>query len=133
MNMETKQIEDVPFEEMYEVQKYGTYYSDRKFWHKIRKVAGKLGATVIRPVFLLYYLLQDKNTPVKHKAYILGALGYFILPFDFIPENVLPIIGFTDDLAVMRLVLKWVQNSITPQIKERADLKIAEIFQTYKL
>ena len=28
--METEEIEDVPFEEVYEVKKYGSYYSENK-------------------------------------------------------------------------------------------------------
>lgn len=131
--MNAKQIEDIPFEEVYEVRKYGTYYSENKFWEKIGKVARKVGATVMRPVFLLYYLLQDKNTPVLHKAYIAGALGYFILPIDLIPDTLLPLIGFTDDLAVLKLVLSLVKDSITPAVKNRADQKISELFRTNKL
>ena len=72
----------------------------------MQRIAKKVGATVIRPVFLLYYLLHDKDVPLHHKAYVIGALGYFILPFDLIPESILPVIGFTDDVAVMGLVLK---------------------------
>ncbi len=110
--MDAKKIEEVPFEEVYEVEKYGTYYSENKFWQKVQRVAKKVGATVIRPVFQLYYLLHDKDVPLQHKAYIIGALGYFILPFDLIPEGLLPVIGFTDDVAVMGLVLKIVKDSI---------------------
>ena len=119
--MDAKKIEEVPFEEVYEVEKYGTYYSENKFWQKVQRVAKKVGATVIRPVFQLYYLLHDKDVPLQHKAYIIGALGYFILPFDLIPEGILPVIGFTDDVAVMGLVLKIVKDSITPEIRAKAD------------
>ena len=49
--MDAKKIEEVPFEEVYEVEKYGTYYSENKFWQKVQRVAKKVGATVIRPVF----------------------------------------------------------------------------------
>ena len=99
--MDTRKIEDVPFEEVHEIQRYGTYFSEKSFWKKIERVAKKVGATVLRPVFTLYYMLQDEKVPLQHKAYIIGALGYFILPFDLIPESVLPIIGFTDDVAVI--------------------------------
>ena len=58
--MDAKKIEEVPFEEVYEVEKYGTYYSENKFWQKVQRVAKKVGATVIRPVFQLYYLLHLK-------------------------------------------------------------------------
>ena len=115
--MDTRKIEDVPFEEVHEIQRYGTYFSEKSFWKKIERVAKKVGATVLRPVFTLYYMLQDEKVPLQHKAYIIGALGYFILPFDLIPESVLPIIGFTDDVAVMTFVLKMVKDSITPEIR----------------
>ena len=122
--MDAKKIEEVPFEEVYEVEKYGTYYSENKFWQKVQRVAKKVGATVIRPVFQLYYLLHDKDVSLQHKAYIIGALGYFILPFDLIPEGLLPVIG---------LVLKIVKDSITPEIRAKADAKVMELLQTDKI
>ena len=72
--------------------------------------------------------IRDRKVPLQHKAYIIGALGYFILPFDLIPESVLPIIGFTDDVAVMTFVLKMVKDSITPEIRRKADQKILDLF-----
>lgn len=131
--MDTNKIEDVPFEEVYEVEKYGTYYSDNRFWKKIERVAKKVGATVLLPVFTLYYMLQDDKVSLQHKAYIVGALGYFILPIDLIPDGILPVIGFTDDIAVMTLVLKLVKDSITPEIKVRANQRVAEVMGTDSL
>ncbi|WP_449039146.1 YkvA family protein [Parabacteroides goldsteinii] len=131
--MSTNRIEDVPFEEVHEVQKYGTYYSDNRFWKKVERVAKKVGATVLLPVFTLYYMLQDDKVSLRHKAYIVGALGYFILPIDLIPDGILPVIGFTDDIAVMTLVLKLVKDSITPEIKARANARVSEIIGTDNL
>lgn len=131
--MSTDRIEDVPFEEVHEVQKYGTYYSDNRFWKKVERVAKKVGATVLLPVFTLYYMLQDDKVSLQHKAYIVGALGYFILPIDLIPDGILPVIGFTDDIAVMTLVLKLVKDSITPEIKARANARVSEIMGTDNL
>lgn len=131
--MSTNKIEDVPFEEVHEVQKYGTYYSDNRFWKKVERVAKKVGATVLLPVFTLYYMLQDDKVSLQHKAYIVGALGYFILPIDLIPDGILPVIGFTDDIAVMTLVLKLVKDSITPEIKARANARVSEIIGTDNL
>lgn len=128
--MNTNRIEDVPFEEVHEIEKYGTYYSDNRLWKKIERVAKKVGATVLLPVFTLYYMLQDDKVSLQHKAYIVGALGYFILPIDLIPDGVLPVIGFTDDIAVMTLVLKLVKDSITPEIKARANQRVAEVMGT---
>ena len=131
--MSTNRIEDVPFEEVHEVQKYGTYYSDNRFWKKVERVAKKVGATVLLPVFTLYYMLQDDKVSLQHKAYIVGALGYFILPIDLIPDGILPVLGFTDDIAVMTLVLKLVKDSITPEIKARANARVSEIIGTDNL
>lgn len=131
--MHVNKIEDIPFEEVTEIQKYGSYYSDNRFWKKVLRIAKKVGATVLKPGFLLYYLLQDEKVPLKHKAYIVGALGYFILPFDFIPETIFPVLGFTDDIAVMTFVLNLVSEIITPEIKAKADAKVAELLQTKKV
>lgn len=133
MAMNTNRIEDVPFEEVHEIEKYGTYYSDNRLWKKIERVAKKVGATVLLPVFTLYYMLQDDKVSLQHKAYIVGALGYFILPIDLIPDGILPVIGFTDDIAVMTLVLKLVKDSITPEIKARANQRVAEVMGTDNL
>ena len=131
--MSTNRIEDVPFEEVHEVQNYGSYYSDNRFLKKVERVAKKVGATVLLPVFTLYYMLQDDKVSLQHKAYIVGALGYFILPIDLIPDGILPVIGFTDDIAVMTLVLKLVKDSITPEIKARANARVSEITGTDNL
>lgn len=131
--MNTKRIEDIPFEEIHEIQKYGRYYSSNHFWKKVERIAKKVGATVLLPVFTLYYMLQDDKVSLQHKAYIVGALGYFILPIDLIPDGILPVIGFTDDIAVMTLVLKLVKDSITPEIKARANARVSEIIGTDNL
>lgn len=136
--MDTNKIEDtsfeeVPFEDVYEVEKYGTYFSEKSFWKKVQRIARKTGATLLQPVFTLYYLIQDPGVSLQHKAYIVGALGYFILPLDLIPDGILPVIGFTDDIAVMSLVLKLVKDSITPEIKAKVDAKVSELMQTKHL
>lgn len=128
--MNNPHIEEAPFEEMYEIERYGTYYSEKKFWTKISRIAARVGRSVLCPVFQLYYLLQDQAVSIKHKAYIVGALGYFILPIDLIPESIFPLIGFTDDIAVIGIVLKLVQVNLTPEIIEKANAKVMELLKT---
>jgi len=133
MNMRKNEIEEVTYIEVHEIQRYRQHYSEKKFWKKIASVAKKVGATVLRPVFQLYYMLQSNTVPLKHKAYIVGALGYFILPFDIIPESILPIIGFADDIAVMTFVINVVKDSLTPEIKAQAEEKLTELLHTNKI
>ena len=131
--MKEREIQDVPFEEVYELEKYGTHYSDSRLWEKLFRVAKKAGATVVRPVLELYYLLQSGQVSLQHKAYIIGALGYFILPVDLIPDYLLALLGFADDIAVMTFALKTVKENITPEIREQVEKKLDELLHTQHL
>lgn len=66
-----------------------------------------------------YYALRDPKTPFKVKATIAAALAYFIMPADIIPD-VIAGFGFTDDFAVLLLVLKRVSRAITEEHYESA-------------
>jgi uncharacterized membrane protein YkvA (DUF1232 family) len=108
-----------------DIEKYQDNYSQEGFWDKLRKMAKKAGRKVVYNALLLYYVLADKNTPTKYKAIIVGALGYFILPIDLIPD-LLPGVGFADDLAAIMAVVMTVQECITPEIKQKAEEKSRE-------
>jgi uncharacterized membrane protein YkvA (DUF1232 family) len=54
---------------------------------------------------LLVRLTLDKEVPGSARAMIGGALAYFILPFDLLPEAILGPIGYLDDLVLAAAVL----------------------------
>ena len=81
----------------------------------------------IRSIILKKDCLKDENTPGKHKMIIIGALGYFILPVDLIPDFI-PVAGFTDDAAALIACLKTVSENVTPQVKSNAIKKLHEWF-----
>ena len=56
---------------------------------------------------------------------LIGALAYFVLPFDAIPD-VLPVLGFTDDAAVLASTIKLVASHILPEHRAVAKAKLAE-------
>ena len=70
-------------------------------------------------LYVLWYVLSDKSTPLKKKLLIAGTIAYFILPVDFIPELV-PILGITDDAAALVACISAITSSVTPEIKEKA-------------
>jgi uncharacterized membrane protein YkvA (DUF1232 family) len=74
---------------------------------------------VVYPALLLQYLMKSEEVPLKTKLIISAALGYFILPVDFIPDFA-PLIGFADDLGVMLLLLRQVATNVTPDIRMKA-------------
>ena len=111
-----------------DLEKYQDNYSQEDLWDKLRKMAKKAGKEVVLKVLQLYYVLMDKNTPTKYKALIIGALGYFILPIDLIPD-LLPGMGFADDLAALTAVLLTVNDCLTPEIKQKAEDKMKEFLR----
>ena len=109
------------------VSGYAQVYNPSKLLEKLGKVAKKAGAKVVYAVLLLYYALLDGDVPLKDKAIVVGALGYFILPFDFIPDMLGPL-GYTDDMGALVLALKTIWTNITPKVKEQARQKLSEWF-----
>ncbi|WP_080905340.1 YkvA family protein [Parabacteroides sp. Marseille-P3160] len=117
-----------PIQPPEQLVRYGTFYSENRLWNKVRRIAQKVGGELLRPVLQLFYMLQDSDVSLKHKAYIVGALGYFIMPVDILPDFI-AVLGFTDDLAVMTLLLKELKDNLTLDIKERADRKLKELLR----
>lgn len=107
--------------------KYEKHYSEDSLKDKILKVAKKAGVKVIYGVLVLYYILQSENVSTTDKAKICGALGYFILPIDLIPDFI-PVAGYTDDLAAIIWALYAVNKNITPEIKQKAKDKLKDWF-----
>jgi uncharacterized membrane protein YkvA (DUF1232 family) len=89
----------------------------RRFWRKLKRVAALIPFT--EDLLAAYYCAFDKETPFSAKATLIAAIGYFILPIDAIPD-VLPVIGFTDDAAVLAAAIKIVANNIRPVHREAA-------------
>lgn len=84
--------------------KFRKFFTESDFWEKIQKVARKAGIKISYAALLLYYVLRSPATPSSDRMKIIGALGYFILPVDLIPDY-LPVIGFSDDLAALTWAL----------------------------
>ena len=104
------------------------YYSDKSFWNKLKKYASKIGAEALEKLLILYYCFQDPATPKREKTIILAALGYFIMPFDAIPD-LLPG-GWTDDLGILALAIAKVTAAINQQHIEKAKEKLNKLTRT---
>ncbi len=89
----------------------------RRFWIKLKRVAGRL--PFAEELLAAYYCAFDRQTPRHVQAALLGAIAYFIIPFDFVTD-VLPVLGFTDDAAVLATAIRMVASHITPEHREAA-------------
>jgi uncharacterized membrane protein YkvA (DUF1232 family) len=106
---------------------YQQHYDENDFWEKLRRFARKAGIKVCYAALLLYYVLKSPMTTSKDRAKIIGALGYFILPIDLLPDFI-PVAGYTDDLAALVWGVYCVIKSITPEVKAQAAEKLHEWF-----
>lgn len=106
---------------------YAGNYSDESFNHKVKRFGKKMGGKLLFNVYVLYYVLKSKDVPIKVKAEIIGALGYVIVPLDLIPDFI-PVAGFADDLAAITFAVQIARAHITPDIQQKAEQKILEIF-----
>jgi uncharacterized membrane protein YkvA (DUF1232 family) len=89
----------------------------RRFWIKFKQVVAKI--PFAEDLLAAYYCAFDRETPRHVQVALLGALAYFILPFDFMPD-MLPILGFSDDAAVLATAIRMVSSHITPDHREAA-------------
>lgn len=102
-------------------------YSDSSLMQKISEVAKSAGISVMQYVLLLWEVLKADTTPTTAKAAIVGALGYFIIPMDLIPD-LLSALGYADDVAALAAVFKTVRVHITPEVREKAENRLKGIF-----
>jgi uncharacterized membrane protein YkvA (DUF1232 family) len=100
-------------------------YSAENFRQKLLRYARSAGAEVIERALQLFYALEDPSMPTWAKAVIVGALGYFITPTDAIPD-LLPAVGYSDDLGVLVLALATLATRITPAVKDKARQKMRD-------
>lgn len=110
-----------------ELSDYEKNYSDEGFWKKVKSVAKKAGAEVIFTALKLYYVARSEKTPLWAKSIIYGALGYLIIPADLIAD-VIPVVGYVDDLAVMAMALGTVECFLTEDVILQARKKLSEWF-----
>lgn len=87
------------------------------FWCKARRVASRL--PFAEDLLAAYFCAFDRATPTHVKAALVGALAYFVLPFDGIPD-VLPFLGYTDDAAILATAIKLVAGHIRPEHRNAA-------------
>ena len=96
----------------------------KRFWGKFKRVAARL--PFAEDLLSAYYCAFDRQTPRHVQAALLGAIAYFILPFDFIPD-MLPVLGFTDDAAVLATAIRLVAAHITPDHREAARARLKRV------
>ena len=94
----------------------------RDFWTKLRRVGRQL--PFAEDLLAAYYCTLDPATPRRVKLVLLAAIAYFVAPIDAIPD-ILPIIGFADDAALVAAAIAQVAGAITDEHRGKARAALA--------
>ena len=103
------------------------YFTEKKFAGKMVNYAKDIGIKIAYYSFLLFYAFKSPETPKSAKLTIAGALGYLIFPLDLIPDFI-PLVGFTDDSAVILYAVYRIIRHIDEPIKQQAHDKMKKFF-----
>ncbi len=94
----------------------------RRFWAKAKRFAAQL--PFAEDLLTAYYCAFDRATPLPVKAALVAALAYFVLPYDVVPD-MLPVLGFADDAAVLATAIRMVAAHIRPEHRDAARQALA--------
>ncbi|MCI0661865.1 MAG: DUF1232 domain-containing protein [Acidobacteria bacterium] len=86
--------------------------------NEVRNARGILrnGLTLIPNLLkLLIRLFKDSRVPVTEKAFVIGAIVYFLSPFDLLPDMI-PFLGQIDDLYLIALTILRLFNRTNDSI-----------------
>jgi uncharacterized membrane protein YkvA (DUF1232 family) len=94
------------------------------FWAKLKRVARQI--PFAEDIAAAYFCTTDPKTPSRVKLVLLGAIVYFVLPFDAVADF-LPLLGFADDAAVLAAAISQVADAITEEHREKAREALRDI------
>ena len=94
------------------------------FWAKIRRTAARV--PFAEDAIAAYYCATDRDTPLRVKAVLMGALAYFVMPADLVPDFIAAL-GFTDDATVLYAAFKTVEGAISDKHKASARMALGTL------
>jgi uncharacterized membrane protein YkvA (DUF1232 family) len=94
----------------------------RDFWTVLKRAGRKVPFAT--DAVAAFYCATDTRTPFAARATLFAALAYFVAPFDLIPD-ILAIVGFGDDMAVLLAVAATLKGNITDEHYDKARTALA--------
>jgi uncharacterized membrane protein YkvA (DUF1232 family) len=94
----------------------------RAFWLKAKRVARRI--PFADDLVAAYYCAFDRATPLQVRTALVGALAYFVLPADIMPD-ILPLLGYGDDALVLATAIRMVAAHVRDEHREAARQALA--------
>ncbi|MFZ3338385.1 MAG: YkvA family protein, partial [Xanthobacteraceae bacterium] len=94
----------------------------QKFWRKVKREAA--GIPFLEDALTAYYCAFDRTTPLYVKAILVGAIVYFAVPDDLLPDTLL---GLADEAAVLGAAFKLISSHIKPEHRQAAQAMLARL------
>jgi uncharacterized membrane protein YkvA (DUF1232 family) len=91
----------------------------RRLWGKLKREAANI--PFVEDALTAHYCAFDRNTPLYVKLALVGAVVYFLVPDDLIPDSI-PVLGVADDAVVLAGAMKMFAAHIKPEHREAAQL-----------
>jgi uncharacterized membrane protein YkvA (DUF1232 family) len=90
---------------------------EKRFWAKLRRVLARI--PFAEDVVAAYHCAMDRDTPGYVRVVLFGALAYFVLPTDMVPD-MLAGLGFIDDASVIAAAIAAVGRHLEPKHRAQA-------------
>lgn len=103
-----------------------------KFLPRLKRIINRAGHQTVYSALLMYHAYQRKETPFWARNIIIGALGYLLTPIDSVPD-LIPILGFTDDISVLSFGLVTIASYINDDIRIKARKGLYRFFNSIDL
>ncbi len=87
-----------------------------------RNFANRGTVSFMQEIFILYFGLKDRRTPVFSKLVSFAALFYLLSPVDFIPDFI-PVAGYLDDIIIVPFLLHVAFRLMPATVKETSFIK----------
>lgn len=98
-------------------------YNEKDFWNKLSILPRSTIRQGLEKILLLREVLVSSGCPLWARAAVLTGFGYLIIPTDLIPD-VLPGVGYLDDLAMIGLIIQRVDALITEEMRTKVSKRI---------
>lgn len=94
-------------------------FNPRDVLDKIREHTARTGGAAVRKLLVAWFVAMDPETPAWARTALAGALAYFALPVDGIPDFI-PGVGYSDDMTMLAAAFAAAATCVRPRHIKRA-------------